>query len=253
MINAAYAGTRVIEMASGLSAGVAGRFLADLGADVVRVEAFEPPPFDPGERAALNWARARKRILPDPDGRGPGIEDLEPLVAGADVVITDLSPRRWAESFPSLEAMVEAYPGVVFVDITRFGRVGPYVDYLGGDLVVLALSGYLFTCGLNDREPLRLGIDLVDIVTGVNAAGGAMAGLHHARRTGQGQVVEVSALRTMLCTATSFPTSYSFQGTVRRRSSTAMVSVGIMVPCRDGHALVNTFRTPSEVLYRVAR
>jgi formyl-CoA transferase len=104
-------------------------------------------------------------------------------------------------------------------------------------------------CGLNDREPLRLGVDLVDIVTGVNAAGGAMAGLHHARRTGQGQVVEVSTLRTMLCTAMSFPTSYSFQGTVRRRSSTAMVSVGIMLPCRDGHALVNTFRTPSEMLY----
>ena len=195
------------------------------------------------------WARARKRILAIPDGRGAGIEDLEPLVAGADVVITDLSPRRWAESFPSLEAMVETYPGVVFVDVSRFGRVGPYVDYLGGDLVLLALSGYLFMCGLNDREPLRLGIDLVDIVTGVNAAGGAMAGLHHARRTGQGQVVEVSALRTMLGTATSFPTSYSFQGTVRRRSSTAMVSVGIMVPCRDGHALVNTFRTPSEMLF----
>ena len=92
-------------------------------------------------------------------------------------------------------------------------------------------------------------MDLVDIVTGVNAAGGAMAGLHHARRTGQGQVVEVSSLRTMLGTAMSFPTSYSFQGTVRRRSSTPMVSVGIMLPCRDGHALVNTFRTPSEMLY----
>lgn len=249
MINVAYAGTRVIEIASGLSAGVAGRFLADLGADVVRVEAFEPPPIDPGERAARHWARARKRLLSTPDNQRPGIEDLEPLVAGADVMITDLSPGRWAESYPSLETMLDAYPGIVLVDITRFGRVGPYVDYLAGDLVLLALSGYLFTCGLNDREPLRLGIDLVDIVTGVNAAAGAMAGLHHARRTGQGQVVEVSTLRTMLCTAMSFPTSYSFQGTVRRRSSTAMVSVGIMLPCRDGHALVNTFRTPSEMLY----
>ena len=178
-----------------------------------------------------------------------GIEDLEPLVASADVVITDLSPRRWEGLFPPLDAMSDTYPGVVFLDITRFGRVGPYVDYLAGDLVVLALSGYLFTCGLNDREPLRLGVDLVDIATGVNAAGGAMAGLHHARRTGQGQVVEVSALRTMLCMAMSFPTSYSFQGTVRRRSSTGMVSVGIMLRCRDGHALVNTFRTPSEMLY----
>ena len=249
MIDVAYARTRVIEVASGLSAAVAGRLFADLGADVVRVEALERPPAHPGGQAVLAWARARKRILPAPDGRRLGLDDLEPLVAGADVVITDLSPRRWAESFPSLDAMSDAYPGVVFLDITGFGRVGPYVDYLAGDLVLLALSGYLFTCGLNSREPLRLGVDLIDIATGVNAAGGAMAGLHHARRTGQGQVVEVSALRTMLCMAMSFPTSYSFQGTVRRRSSTGMVSVGIMLRCRDGHALVNTFRTPSEMLY----
>jgi crotonobetainyl-CoA:carnitine CoA-transferase CaiB-like acyl-CoA transferase len=249
MINVAYAQTRVIEIASGLSAAVAGRFFADLGADVVRVEALEHAPVHPGERAVLAWARARKRILSRPDGRRLGIEDLEPLIAGADVVISDLSPRRWAEAFPSLGAMGDAYPGIVFLDITGFGRAGPYADYLAGDLVVLALSGYLFTCGLNDREPLRLGVDLVDIATGVNAAGGAMAALHHARRTGDGQVVEVSALRTMLCMAMSFPTSYSFQGTIRRRSSTGMVSVGIMLRCRDGHALVNTFRTPSELLY----
>jgi crotonobetainyl-CoA:carnitine CoA-transferase CaiB-like acyl-CoA transferase len=249
MIDSAYERTRVIEIASGLSAAVTGRLFADLGADVVRVEALEQAPAHPGERAALAWARAAKRTLPAPDGRQWGFEDLEPLVAGTDVVITDLSPRRWAESYPSLEAMSDSYPGTVFVDITGFGRVGPYVDYLPGDLVLLALSGYLFTCGLNDREPLRLGVDLVDIATGVNAAGGAMAGLHHARRTGQGQVVEVSALRTMLSMAMSFPTSYSFQGTIRRRSTTGMVSVGIMLRCRDGHALVNTFRTPSEMLY----
>ncbi len=249
MTSAAYAGTRVIELASGLSAGVAGRFFADLGADVVRVEMYERAPAEPGERAVAMWAQAGKRVVSAPQGSRTGIEELEPLVAGADVVITDLSPQRWAESFPAPEAMVEAHPGIVILDITRFGRVGPYVDYLAGDLVLLALSGYLFTCGLNDREPLRLGVDLVDIVTGVNAAGGAMAGLHHARRTGQGQVVEVSALRTMLGTGTSFPTSYSFQGTVRRRSLTAMVSVGIMLPCQDGHALVNTFRTSSDLLY----
>jgi crotonobetainyl-CoA:carnitine CoA-transferase CaiB-like acyl-CoA transferase len=249
MIDRAYAGTRVIEIASGLSAGVAGRFFADLGADVVRVEAGEKPQDLPDEPPVFSWARARKRILSISTDRTLGIDSLAPLLAGADVVISDLSPRRWTESFPSPEAVVQANRGLVFLDITRFGRVGPYADYLGGDLVTLALSGYLFMCGLNDREPLRLGVDLVDIITGVNAAGGAMAGLHHARRTGHGQVVEVSTLRTWLCAAMSFPTSYSYQGTVRRRSSTAMVSIGIMLPCRDGHALINTFRTPSEMLY----
>ena len=192
MISVAYAGTRVIEIASGLSAGVAGRFFADLGADVVRFESFEVPPSDPGELAALTWARARKRVISTADVGRVGIGHVEPLLAGADVLLTDLSPRRWRESFPSLEAISDIHPGIVILDIPRFGRVGPYADYVGTDLVLLALSGYLFTCGLNDREPLRLGVDMVDIATGVNAAGGAMVGLHHARRTGQGQVVEVS-------------------------------------------------------------
>src|ERR1700716_1829402 len=113
MSSVAYAGTRVIEIASGLSAGVAGRVFAALGADVVGVEPFEQPPVDPGERAVLTWARARKRILSTPDSGRLGIAGLEPLLAGADVVITDLSPRRWAESFPSVGAMVDAYPGLV--------------------------------------------------------------------------------------------------------------------------------------------
>jgi len=249
MISVAYAGTRVLEIASGLSAGVAGRFFADLGAEVVRVEAYERPLVDAGEQAARSWARARKRLLPAPDGRPLGLGDVEALLAGADLVISDLSASRWSASFPDPEEIVAAHPGVVLLDVTRFGRVGPYVDFLAPDLVALALSGYMYMSGLNSREPLRLGIDLVDVVTGVNAAGGAMLGLHHARRTGQGQVVEVSTLRTMLCTAMSFPASYSYQGTVRRRSSSRMVSVGIMLPCKDGHALINTFRTPSEMLY----
>ena len=249
MTSVAYAGTRVIEIASTLSAGVAGRCFADLGADVVRVEEVEHLPLDPAERAVQTWARARKRVLA-PRTRGEvGVGDIDALLAGADVVITDLSPSRWDETFPPLEALVDAYPGLVLVDVTRFGRVGPYVDYLAPDLVVLALSGYLFMCGLNDREPLRLGVDLVDVMTGINAAGGAMLGLHHARGTGQGQVVEVSALRTMLCSTMSFAATYSYQGMVRRRSSTRMVSVGIMLPCKDGHALVNTFRTPSDILF----
>lgn len=266
MINVAYSGTRVVEVASGLGAGVAGRIFADLGAEVVRLEAPAQPPVDSAERAVRTWTRAGKRLLAAPDGRepgsvdrgaddrgaGPGADlgaDLESLLPGADLVITDLSPARWDHLFPSFEAISAAHPGAVILDISRFGGDGPYVGYAAPDLVVLALSGYLFMCGLNVREPLRPGVDLVDIVTGVNAAGGAMIGLHHARRTGQGQVVEASALRTMLSAAMSFSTTYSFQGTVRRRSSSGMVTAGLMVPCKDGHALVNTFRAPSEMLF----
>jgi crotonobetainyl-CoA:carnitine CoA-transferase CaiB-like acyl-CoA transferase len=236
MTSVAYAGTRVIEIVD-VSAGVVGRCFmiwARRGAG-----RGGRAPLWTRLSAVQTWPGRASRVLA---GSVRSAGDIGALLAGADVVITDLSPSRWDETFPPLEALVDAYPGLVVVDVTRFGRVGPYIDYLAPDLVVLALSGYLFMCGLNDREPLRLGVDLVDVMTGFNAAGGAMLGLHHARRTGQGQVVEVSALRTMLCSTMSFATSYSSQGIVRRRSSTRMVSVGIMLPCKDGHALVNTFR-----------
>src|SRR5690242_2437800 len=98
MIGVAYAGTRVIEIASTLSAGVTGRCFADLGADVVRVEEVEQLPMDATERAVQTWARARKRVL-TPRTRGElAMGDIGALLVGADVVVTDLSPSRWAES-----------------------------------------------------------------------------------------------------------------------------------------------------------
>ncbi|SDH70533.1 CoA transferase [Pseudonocardia oroxyli] len=248
MINSAYAGTRVLEIAAGLAAGVAGRFFADLGAEVIRLEPFSEPAQDFGDATVQTWARAGKTLLdgPAPDGT---LRSVAPLLPGADLLISDLSPQQWAETLPTPEALIEDNPGLVLVDVTKFGRSGPYAAYAAPSLVSLALSGYLFISGLNDREPLRIGVDLVDVVTGVNAVGGAMAALHHARTTGQGQQVEVSTLRTLLCTLMSFPTSYGFQGTVRRRSSTRTVSVGPLVPAQDGHALVSTFRTDPEMLF----
>ena len=77
--SAAYAGTRVIEIASGLSAGVAGRFLADLGADVVRFEEFGQAPLDAAERAAQMWARARKRVVAARNGETLDLGDIEAL------------------------------------------------------------------------------------------------------------------------------------------------------------------------------
>src|SRR5262249_23635422 len=141
MISGAYAGSRVIEIASTLSAGVTGRCFADLGADVVRFEELEQLAMDPGERAVQTWARAGKRGLAARPRGQLGVRDIDALLADADVGITDLRPSRWVETFPPLDALVDAHPRLVVVDVTRFGRVGPYVDYLAPDLVVLALSG----------------------------------------------------------------------------------------------------------------
>jgi crotonobetainyl-CoA:carnitine CoA-transferase CaiB-like acyl-CoA transferase len=248
MIDSACKGTRVIEIASGIASGVAGRFFADLGADVVRFEQVDRPLAEPAELALRAWARAGKRTV-DLGGRDVSLEALTSLLEGADLLISDLGARRWSELFPSPEDLVAANPGLVLLDLTRTGRVGPYADFECPDLVSLALSGYLFMCGLNSREPLRVGIELTELFSGVNAVGGALIALHHARRTGQGQVVEGSTLRTMLGAGMSFPISYAYQGMVRRRAISRMSSLGALVPCSDGHAFVSIFRIATDLLF----
>jgi crotonobetainyl-CoA:carnitine CoA-transferase CaiB-like acyl-CoA transferase len=248
MIDSACTGTRVIEIASGIASGVAGRFFADMGADVVRFEQTDRPLVDPADFALRAWARAGKRTL-DLGGGGVSLDVLEPLLRGADLVISDLGASRWSELLPSPEGLVAAHPGLVLLDMTRLGRVGPYADYESSDLVSLALSGYLFMCGLNSREPLRVGVELTELFSGVNAVGGALIALHHARRTGQGQVVEVSTLRTLLGAGMSFPISYAYQGSVRRRSLSRMSSLGALLPCSDGHAFVSIFRIATDLLF----
>ncbi|MGE0385359.1 MAG: CoA transferase [Gammaproteobacteria bacterium] len=248
MIDTAYAGTRVIEIASRLTAGVTGRFFADFGADVLRVELFEEPPARPAERAALAWARLNKQVLVPPAGQW-GAADLQALASEADLVITDLVPQQWAQRFPTPESIAAAHPRLVFLNVSTAGRSGPYADYLTNDLVTLAMSGYMFVSGLNEREPLRIGVELVEIVTGVNAAGGAMIALHHARHTGQGQVVDVSDLETFLGSGLTFNTTYGFTGAVKRRSPTRILPIGALVPCADGHVLLSTFRAVSDLLF----
>src|SRR5438874_13433344 len=134
MLDAAFTGTRVLELSAGLTAGVCGRFFADLGADVLRVEQLEPPPERPEDLALLDWARGNKRTL-QPDAAGITAADVERLAADADLIIADLPARRWAEQFSSPEQLVAAHPHLIFLAITPFGRSGPGAELLSTDLV----------------------------------------------------------------------------------------------------------------------
>src|SRR5262245_9229835 len=143
MLDSAYRGTRVLEIASGLSAGMAGRFFADLGAEVLRVEQLAVSPHDAAEAALLDWTRLNKRTLRTP----PGGEELAALAAGADVLIADTVLDVLPAELQTPEALVERYPHLVALDITTLGRTGPYAGFASNDLVELALSGYLYVCG----------------------------------------------------------------------------------------------------------
>ncbi len=164
----------------------AGKLLADLGAEVTRVE---PSGGDPlrqrvpfHDNGASLWhaffASSRRFQDEEPD-------TISRLARSADVILD-------CERLPNPEALIEANPRLVIVDVTSFGRTGPWTDFQAPGLVAEALGGVAATSGDVDTPPLKLYGDQYAFVGGVYASVGALAALNHARETGQGQIVRLS-------------------------------------------------------------
>ena len=180
------ADVRVIDLSDD-RAVYAGKLLGDLGAEVVRVE---PGGGDPRRRRApfhengaslwhAFFASSRSFQTEEPG-------TVARLAQSADII---LDCDRLADP----EALLEANPSLVIVDVTSFGRSGPWRDYRAPGLVAEALGGIAATSGDADTPPLKLYGDQYAFVVGVYAAVGALAALRHARETGEGQIVRLAA------------------------------------------------------------
>ena len=179
------ANVRVIDLTDD-RAMYAGKLIADLGAQVIRVE---PAGGDPlrqrgpfhGNGTSL-WhaffASSRDFQTEEPDS-------VSRLARSADVILD-------CERLNDPEGLLEENPGLVIIDVTSFGRSGPWKDYQAPGLVAEALGGVAATSGDVDTPPLKLYGDQYAFVGGVYAAVGALAALNHARETGQGQIVRLS-------------------------------------------------------------
>jgi benzylsuccinate CoA-transferase BbsF subunit len=183
-----------------------GRLLADLGADVLKVE---PPGGDPGRRrgpfvaghdgdpnASLEWwfaNRAKRSEVVDLDQRD-GRRRLDELIDQADVVIESWGPGGLVVHGLPRDALLERHPALVLTSISPFGLDGPYAAHRGPDLIVEALSGLVWLTGDADRPPLRIGVPQAYGLAAVEAAVHTLVALHHVRRTGAGQHVDVAAL-----------------------------------------------------------
>lgn len=197
----ALAGVRVVELAHVMAGPVCGRMLADMGADVVKVEppgsgdptrAFEPKVAG-GESAAFVMLNRNKRgaalDLKSPEG----LAAAKRLLAGCDVVIENFRPGVMEGLGLGWESLREANPGLVYCQITGFGRTGPLAERRGFDLVAQGMTGLLSVTGEGpDRPPVKCGPPLTDITAGILGAMGVVAALHARTRTGRGQRVDTS-------------------------------------------------------------
>ena len=230
---------------------LAGKILADLGADVVQIE---PPggnparnigPFygdDPQPEKSLFWwayAANKRSITLDLDQKD-GQALLKKMVAEADFLIESFAPGYLDTLGIGYDVLAEINPKLVMVSITPFGQDGPYSNYQATDIVGMALGGFMYLTGDDDRAPIRISFPHFYLHGG--AAGATAAMLAHTYRitSGQGQYVDVSCQQAVAKTLAHAPQIWDIEGAILKRMGVYRQTSGenrvrINWPCKDGY------------------
>jgi crotonobetainyl-CoA:carnitine CoA-transferase CaiB-like acyl-CoA transferase len=198
------AGIRVIDFGRFIAGPYCGMLLADMGADVIRVDRrqgsedrYTAPVTDGGEGAGFLSLNRNKRSLTLDTSKPGSAEIIRRLVTQADVVVANLPIavlRKMGLDYESLRAI---QPGIILARISTFGPDGPYANRLGFDSVAQAMSGAMSVTGFPDT-PVRSMVSFEDYGTALHTAYGVMVALYHRARTGEGQVVDGSLLATSI-------------------------------------------------------
>ena len=237
-------GVRVLDLCNvyGLYCG---KQLADLGADVVKIErpggdiARNMPPFVddvPGANRGVYflYMNTSKRGITLDIERAEGHEILKRLIATADVMVETTRPgylREHCLDYPVLQAL---NPGLVMVSITPYGQNGPHSGFKASDLNTYAMSGLMAGTGEPDKPPVLLAGWQSYAAPSVEAAAGALVALHHRNITGHGQQVDISAQQTLASFTTILGAAqYLDDGTKPRR-----IGARGLYPCLDGYVLI---------------
>jgi crotonobetainyl-CoA:carnitine CoA-transferase CaiB-like acyl-CoA transferase len=202
-------GIRVLDLSRALAGPFCTMILADLGADVVKVEPLPDGemirawgPFDRGISTYYLSVNRNKRSLAlnfrDPEG----IETIRDMARSADVLVENFKPGTMEEMGLSFESLRERNPALIYANVTGFGRDGPYGDWPGVDQIALGMSGLMSVTGTDESGPMRMGVPIGDMLAGMWTALGVQAAIIQRQTTKQGQRVETSllaALVGMLC------------------------------------------------------
>jgi crotonobetainyl-CoA:carnitine CoA-transferase CaiB-like acyl-CoA transferase len=223
----------IVDFSRVLAGPLATMVLADLGATVVKVERPGSgddtrawgPPFDERGQATYFQSVNRNKASETIDLTAEaGAARARALVAGADVVVENFRPGVMDRLGLGYDDLAAQRPGLVYASITGFGA-GAGAALPGYDLLVQAVGGLMSITGEPDGEPQKVGVALVDVITGLFAAVGILAALRHRERTGEGQRVEVDLLSCLLAALVNQGSAYTLAGAVGRRMGNAHPSI----------------------------
>jgi crotonobetainyl-CoA:carnitine CoA-transferase CaiB-like acyl-CoA transferase len=243
MADSALGNLRILDFSRVLAGPLATMTLADLGAEVTKVErpgngddtrSWGPPHDDAGEATYFQAVNRNKRSvaldLRDPEG----VAEARRLALAADVLVENFRPGLMAELGLGYEELAAGNPGLVYCSVTGFGGGGAGAELPGYDLLVQALGGLMSVTGEPEGEPLKVGVALVDVVAGLYAAVGILAALEHRRESGEGQLVEVDLLSALLAGLVNQSSAYTVAGVVPGRMGNRHPSIAPYELLRTG-------------------
>jgi crotonobetainyl-CoA:carnitine CoA-transferase CaiB-like acyl-CoA transferase len=237
----------VLDLSRVLAGPFCGMMLADMGADVLKIEEPEGgdesrtwPPFIAGEASGYLSMNRNKRNLTLNLKAPEGQDILKRLVARADVLIENFRTGTMESFGLGYDVLQAINPRLVYCAVSVFGRSGPYKDKAGYEALMQAFSGVMSVTGDPAGPPLRCGVSFLDLSTGMMAAYGVMNALFHRERTGIGQRVEVSLFETALSLMSYHAVGYLLNGHVPQRQGSGhpMIVPYQVFPTQDGEMFI---------------
>ncbi|MGH2499464.1 MAG: CaiB/BaiF CoA transferase family protein [Candidatus Limnocylindria bacterium] len=217
------AGIRVLEVGNYMAGPFCGMQLADLGADVIKVESPRggdmsraTAPFVGGESANFVRINRNKRSLALDLKRDAGRAIFRRLARGADAIVENLRPGTMADLGLAPDGLLADNERLVYVAITGWGQDGPYADRPALDIIVQGMSGLMSITGEPDRPPVKVGVPIADLVSALYAALAAVSALAARERDGRGQLVDLSLYESAVSLAIWEAGQYLTTGEVPR-------------------------------------
>jgi len=249
------AGVRVLELARILAGPWAGQLLADLGADVIKVERSKTgddtrawgPPFIEGKDGNLGAAyfhatnRGKRSIECDFESED-GRRIVRKLAAKSDVLIENFKVGGLKKFGLDYASLAPSCPRLIYCSVTGFGQTGPHASRAGYDLMAQGIGGFMALTGTAEGEPTRAGVPVSDIFTGVYSVVGILAALQRRARTGKGGYVDTALVDSTVGVLANQAMNYLASGVVPKRIGNAHPNI---VPYQvfqvaDGHIIIAT-------------
>ncbi len=230
------AGVRVLDLSRILAGPWASQMLADLGAEVVKVErpgsgddtrGWAPPymPDEAGEptseAAYFHGANRGKYSVCIDMSQAEGQQLLRALAAESDVLIENFKVGGLAKYGLDYASLQSSCPRLIYCSITGFGQDGPYAQRAGYDFMIQAMGGMMSVTGEAEGQPMKIGVALADVLTGLYAANAIQAALIHQRASGQGQYIDMALLDVQVATLANQAMNYLATGHNPRRLGNA--------------------------------